>query len=445
VKQHNKKFAIVCTACHRTIGDFLLWFEYGQQCPDCSSNQAEVVYYRDFSEIAELLSQAPFPRRGMWRYFDFLPLNDSKNIITSLEGQIPIDRWSFLEELARVKFNTNCQVYAHRQDNNFATGTFKDLAGSMVASVLKENGIMAYVVASTGNIGVAYARYTSEANITLYAFIPENSSIAQEAEIGCFGQKVFRVKGDYTDAKDLAQQFAKANNLLLAAGNFDPMRIEAKKTMVYDWLRLVPTFPTVYIQALSGGTGPLGIDKACKELESLNLFDRMPRFLLVQSDRCSPMADAWKDAKAQGFPSGWEESYPVYHNPVTSIATLATGYPKAYPVVSKLVRKSSGEILSFPEDQVDTVARLVAYESAVRIGPAAAVAVGGFLKSLKEGYIKENDIVLVNIGEGMRRAPDFMKQLAHTTSEVKGLVECELFDRNKYGTGLWESVEKLFE
>ena len=81
----------------------------------------------------------------------------------------------------------------------------------------------------------------------------------------------------------------------------------------------------------------------------------------------------------------------------------------------------------------------------MRIGPAAAVAVGGFLKSLKAGYIKENDIVLVNIGEGMRRAPDFMKKLAHTTSEVKDLVECELFDRNKYGTGLWESVEKLFE
>ncbi len=58
MKQPPKKFAIECTACHRTIGNFLLWFEYGQQCPDCSSNQAEVVYDREFSENDELFSQA---------------------------------------------------------------------------------------------------------------------------------------------------------------------------------------------------------------------------------------------------------------------------------------------------------------------------------------------------------------------------------------------------
>jgi len=445
MEQRQHKFTLKCNFCECVIAGFPVWFAYRQRCPECGSDQTEVVYNHASSRLAEAL-RCPAPLKpGMWRYSDFLPLLDNKNIISCGEGDVAINRWSFLETLANSHYNVNCRVFAHRQDNNYATGTFKDLAGSMIASILKENGITAYVVSTTGNIGVAYARYASDAKINLYVFIPENSSISQEAEIGCFGHKVFRVKGDYASAKQIAAEFAQAKNILLAAGNFDPMRIEAKKTMAYEWLRLMPAFPTVYVQALSGGTGPLGVAKAYKELCENNFKVALPRFLLVQSDHCSPMADAWQQAKTAGFPSGWNESFPIYHNPNTSVPTLATGNPKTYPVVSKLVRESDGEIISFPEQHAATIARLVAYESAVRIGPAAAIAVGGFLTSLKRGYIRDHDIVLLNIGEGIRRAPEFMKELALTTSTVSSVDDCSLFDRNTYGRDLWEAVDDLLE
>jgi threonine synthase len=401
-----------------------------------------VRYHNSLSELRERLAPAARATAGLWHYFDFLPLNERKNIVTAGEGIVPIDRWEFLEDLARERFGLDVKVHAHRQDDNYATGTFKDLSGSVVASVLKECGVRDYVVASTGNIAVSYARYLNAAGVSLYAFIPENSSPAQEAEISCFGQRVFRVKSDYTRAKELAHAFAEAHGMLLAAGNFDPMRIEAKKTMLLEWLRLLEARPTVYIQALSGGTGPLAMAKGLSDIAPLGLMKMLPRFLLVQSDKCPPMADAWEEAKAKGFPEGWEKTYPIYSDPQTIIPTLATGYPKTYPVLSPLVRESGGEIFAFKEEETVLMARLVAFERSVRMGPAAAIVVGGFIKALRQGYLRDGDVVMLNIGEGIRRAPKFMERMIRVSGTVRTLDECSLFDRQAYEKELWDDIER---
>ncbi|MBN1271960.1 MAG: pyridoxal-phosphate dependent enzyme [Candidatus Aminicenantes bacterium] len=440
--EKNKKFILRCLLCSSEIADFRDWFKAGQRCPECGSNRADVEYTADVKKLESLTDGKRADPEGLWHYFDFLPLNDRKNIITGNEGIVPIDRWEFLEEFAKRKYKLSCRVYAQRHDDNYPTGTFKDLSGSVVASVLKENKITNYVAASTGNIAVSYSRYLTAAGVNFYAFIPKNASSAQEAEIGCFGQRVFRVKGDYTRAKEMALEFSQQHGYPLAAGNFDPMRIEAKKTMLFEWLRLLEDFPTVYMQALSGGTGPLAIVKGCRELEILGVFKKTPRMLLVQSNKCSPMADAWKEAKSKNFPEGWEKTYPIYHNPETIIPTLATGYPKTYPVLSPLVRESEGEIMDFDEEAVVLLARLVAFERSVRMGPAAAIVLGGFFTSLRNGYLRDGDIILLNIGEGIRRSPGFMEKMIFESKKVTSVKECELFDRKDYKKKLWREVEK---
>lgn len=439
----DNKFHLYCKKCKYTTADFGEWFFNGQKCPVCQSVESEVIYHKPMNELKNLVYSSDFHPRSMWDYFDFLPLNHRENIVSVGEGVVPIDRWSFLEEYAKGRFNLNVKVYAARNDNNYSTGTFKDLAGSMVASVLKENKIENYVVASTGNIATAFSRYLGSAGISVYAFIPQISIKSQEAEIGCYGQRVFRVNGDYHRAKQLAREFADKYKFQLAAGNFDPMRVEAKKTMVYEWLRLLPEFPTVYIQALSGGSGPIGIAKACDELADLQLFDKMPRFILPQPHNCAPMAHAWAEAKANNFPDGWQVRYPVYNDPVTEIQTLSTGNPTAYPSLSQIVKRSNGDIISVNEHKTIDISRLVAYEVAVKIGPAAAIAVGGFFNSLHNNLLHDGDVVMVNIGEGVRRSPDFMEKLIYTTQHVNTLKDCVPVSRQSFRTALWEAVESI--
>ena len=309
----------------------------------------------------------------------------------------------------------------------------------MVASVLKEAGISTYVVASTGNVGVALARYLAAAGITLYVFIPEGSSPFHDADISIFGQKVFRVRGDYAEAKRQAAEFAATNGFYCASGGFDPIRLEAKKTIAYEMLRVLARRPTVYVQALSGGMGPLGVAKGLRDLQRLGLLDKSPRLYLVQTDRCAPMAAAWAKARAGGFPPGWENDYPTYEDPKTEIPILATGKPGLYPLVGKAVRESGGEIVAFPEQYCVDTARLVAIETAVRIGPAAAVAVGGFLYGVRAGHIASGDVVVISIGEGIRRSPEFALKMASSTN-VDAAHPARPIDRQKYRRSVLEAV-----
>jgi threonine synthase len=398
------------------------------------------VTYLDILEELNNIFLNDGPPHSMWRYFSALPLRSRRNIITAGEGLVPVERWQFLENFARAEYNVECHVYAHRQDNNYATGSFKDLAGSLLASVLKENGIREYVVASTGNIGVAFARYISHFGGRVFVFIPSNSPPYKEGEISVFGQKVYRVSGDYTATKKLSIEFANSHKFLAAVSGFDPMRIEAKKTMSFEWRRAIPDFPTVYVQALSGGTGSVGVMKGCKEMLDAGLIEEYPRLLLVQSDRCSPMADAWTGAKSCGFQDGWQHTYPIVENPITDIPTLATGNPSGYPVVADAVRTSRGEIFSVPEAIAPVVGRFVAHEVAVRIGPAAAVAVGGFFYALKNGFIKNDDRVVINIGEGIRRDPDFMLKMMQPSTVVSRITDCRAFNRDRYARQLWSDL-----
>tara|TARA_B110000285_G_C15142779_1_gene632188 strand:+ start:5308 stop:6636 length:1329 start_codon:yes stop_codon:yes gene_type:complete len=406
------------------------WFDRCLKNNDYSKEHFE-VYYPSIEK--KLINKRNFHNNniGMWKYFDLLPLNDENNIISSGEGNVAIENWEFLEKIAQEKFNLNIKVYAQRHDNHSSTGTFKDLAGSLVASGLKEAKVKNYVVASTGNIATSFSRYLSDANINFYAFIPKNSSKMQEAEISCFGQKVYRINGDYSDTKKMSVEFANKNNYLLAAGTFDPLRIEAKKTMAYEWLRQLDIFPTAYIQGLSGGTGPIGIEKGCREMTHLGLIEKEPKYLLVQSNKCAPMADAYKAASEKNFmEDDWHKKYPIYKNPETEITTLATGNPGAYPYIAKIVRKSNGFINDFDESKVLDIMKIISFYRAVRVGPAAAVAIGGFFEALKNNQLSNNDVVLINIGEGMRRSPEFMIRMIKENKLISNIDECEEFDRS---------------
>lgn len=439
---HLNKFYLRCLNCSHIIESMSDWLESKQHCPQCNKNRVFVEYNNNYKELKHLVQH--LGPDSLWHYFDLLPLMDKSNIVSFNEGIVKIERWDFIENYAKDTWGIDCTIFAHRNDLNSATGTFKDLAGTVVASVLKENNIENYVVASTGNIANAYSKYLAKAGVNLYTFLPENASSYQVASIKAFGQQAFRIKGDYHQAKLLAEQFALENGYLLAAGNFDPLRVEAKKILVYEWLRILKQLPTIYIQALSGGTGPLGIQKAIHELKITGKSEIIPKQILVQSAQCDPMAQAWLQAKEKEFPKNWEINYPVIENPETTIPTLSTGNPKTYPVLGPFVRETNGEIIASDEKFARTIAQLVAAETSVLIGPAASIPVAGLFQSFKSGYIKNGDVILLNIGEGVQRSPDFLQSMVEYGVPITSLAETTLFSRENYKKKLWENVHNYF-
>ena len=226
----------------------------------------------------------------------------------------------------------------------------------------------------------------------------------------------------------------------MSNGNIDPIRIEAKKTMVFEWLRQLGKMPDVYIQAVSGGTGPIAIDKGVREIQSLNPGLKNPRLILIQPDKCDPMVQAWEKAEKDNFPIGFENNYPIIDNPETTIPTLATGHPTTYPIIARLVKAAEGTFVRIAEDKISDFARLIAFESKVMLGPASAVCIAGFFEALKKGLINNGEMVLLNVGEGVRRAPEFVDQMNYTTKIVDTVDQCRPETMDSYRTQLWAAV-----
>ncbi|MDR1878170.1 MAG: pyridoxal-phosphate dependent enzyme [Bacteroidales bacterium] len=432
------KFHFRCVACGRRTPDFPTWFSQNQQCPECKSKHAEIEYNVDYTAFPLLLKEND--PKSFWHYFDYLPLHDRKNIVSCQEGAIPLERWSFFEQYAAEQHKIDCKIYVYRNDLNGGTNTFKDIAASMAASVLKEHNINQYCIASTGNTATAYGKYLAIAGINAAIFMPKNSVEASQAEIASYGQQVYSIDGDYTYTKQVAADYARKFSVLISSGNIDPIRIESKRTMVFEWLRLLGRMPDVYIQAISGGTGPLALDKAVRELSPCMSDLHLPKLLMVQTDKCDPMVQAWENAKAQNFPQGFEQQYPIIDNPKTAISILATGNPTTYPMLAGLLRKYGGNFLRVKEDKVIDVTRLVAYERKTHIGPASAVCILGLLKAIEQGEIQNNQTVLVNIGEGIKRAPAFLHKLGHHIKNILSVDDCYLPDMNRFRKELWKNA-----
>ena len=439
----STKFHFECRECGHQIQGFNEWFAHGQKCPKCGKSNIYTVYNTDKQKLKQLINPEVKPE-SLWHYYDFLPLNSPQNIVSDGEGVSPIKRWKFLENFAQRKHGLNIKVYVNRNDYSPATGTFKDKGGTLIASVLKEQGIKEYVVASTGNTANAVAQYLAKAGISASIFVPQDALRENFVHIGALGQKVYYVKGDYAYAKKVAADYAKKHNILISLGNLDPLRLEAKKTTAFEIMRQLGKMPDVYIQAVSGGTAPLALEKAFHDFQDTGILGQIPRMVFIQGHYCAPQVEAWEKAKANGFPEGWENDYPIMENPKVFVPTIATGNPGLYPKLAKLVKRTGGEYFSVIEERSIETARLVAFEKAVKVGPASAIAILGFFKALKNNTIKDGETVFINMGEGVRRAISFLDEVSYTMEQITSVEDTHRFDREKYRQFVWEYFEENF-
>jgi len=147
--------------------------------------------------------------------------------------------------------------------------------------------------------------------------------------------------------------------------------------------------PDWYIQAVSGGLGPVGVMKAFRELEEHGLSEGLPKLGLVQSSGCDPMVRA--------FEADEEEATP-FLNPSTRIATVATDVPGvAYSILREEIMQHGGLFTSVTDDEAYQALKTVAQLDGVSVEPATALAFAGLFKMVRQKLIKPDEVVVVNV------------------------------------------------
>jgi threonine synthase len=350
-------------------------------CNHCQSQWLEANYnYEAFKR--EILRGIPNRTMNLWRYQDVLPLDNPSALDLYPAGGTPL--WlshRFAPDLGHGTVYIKDERYG-------PTSSFKDRQAAVAVAAMNENGIREAVIASTGNAAVAYAAACARAGIKLWVFM--TSLVPQEKlrEAALFGAEVIRVSGNYDQTKQIAAQFAQRKNLLLDRGASSIPARESMKTIAYEIVEnLGWRAPDWYIQAVSGGLGPLGVYHGFKEMYDMGLINKVPKLAVIQAEGCSPMVQAFK--------AGKETAEPVI--PDTRIIILSTGDPgKSYTYLWNLTQKFGGVMEAVTDLEAYNAMKALAKSEGMAVEPATAVAFAGFEKLSKQGVINKEDLVVIN-------------------------------------------------
>jgi threonine synthase len=350
-------------------------------CEKCESQWLEARYdYAAFKR--ELLRGLPNRPMNMWRYQDILPLKDPSALDLYPAGGTPL--WlsqRFAPGLGHASVYIKDERYS-------PTSSFKDRQAAGAVAAMLENGVREAVIASTGNAAVAYAAACARAGIKLWVFMTSLVPQDKLREAALFGAEVIRVSGNYDQTKQIASQFAQRRQLLYDRGATSIPARESMKTIAYEIAeQLGWRAPDWYIQAVSGGLGPLGVYQGFKELFNMGLIDRIPKLGIIQAEGCAPMVKAFKE--------GRDTAEPIAPN--TRIIILSTGDPgKAYTYLWKLTRQYGGVMESVSDAEAFAAMRALAKSEGMAVEPATSVAFAGLEKMLKNGTISPEETVVVN-------------------------------------------------
>jgi threonine synthase len=387
-------FVVRCIDCNHTSP----FFPTSTSCPRCNSQWREAEY--DLDSIGKgLLPQLSGRIFDLWRYRELLPVRSPHPAIMLGEGGTP------LIQAANLGMMLGCPNIFIKDERQGPTASFKDRQAAVTIAALKEAGITEMVAASTGNVAISYSAYCARAGIKLWAFVTSLVPAVKMREIAIYGSQVIKVTGSYDQAKQVAAEFARQRNLYQDTGARTITSIEAMKTIAFEVSEQLTTIlgqaskstgmlrtpwraPDWYIQAVSGGMGPLGVYKGFSELQKMNYIDHIPGLAIIQAEGCAPMVTAWKEHS--------ENATPV-KSPRTHIETLATGDPgRSYNLLAKRVNETHGVFESVSDQEAFQAIHVLAKMEGISAEPAAAVAFAGLFKLVRAGVIKSTDVVVVN-------------------------------------------------
>jgi threonine synthase len=429
-------------------------------CPHCGSQWGEARY--DYDQISKSMPpQLPGRPFNLWRYHELLPINNPNTAIQMGEGGTPLLR------AANLGMMLGCPNIFIKDERQGPTASFKDRQAAVSIAALKEAGITEIVLASTGNVAIAYSAFAARAGIKLWAFLTSLVPAEKMREVAIYGTQVVKVTASYDQVKQVAAEFARQRGLYLERGSRSISPVEAMKTLAFEICEqltdqlaqeqgCIPSSPDLhkhdtsttmwnapnwYIQAVSGGLGPHGVGKGFEELKQMGWIDQIPAIANIQADGCSPMVYAWKQ--------NLDVAEPI-RSPRTHIATLATGDPgRTYTLLRQRMLRSEagvdhrgGTFESVTDEEAFRTIHILAKMEGLSVEPATAVAFAGLIKMVRAGIIKPSDIIVVNctghttpiaseiLGEGWARniviptpSPEetpeegLLAALSHVTSE----------------------------
>ncbi|MBA7617061.1 Threonine synthase [subsurface metagenome] len=346
----------------------------------------------DLEAVGEAISKDDLVGREatMWRYWELLPVKESRNVVSLGEG------WTPLTHVGRLGAEIGVPDLWVKDEGIVPTGTFKARGLSMAVSKAKELGVKRLALPSAGNAAGAMTAYGARAGMESYVFMPVDVPKVNAVECQAVGAKVVLVRGLISDCGKIVSQGVEEMGWFPLSTLKEPYRIEGKKTMGLEVAEQMGwKLPDVIIYPTGGGTGIIGMWKAFDEMEELGwIGSERPRMVSVQAEGCAPIPKAFKEGKDES--EFWEGAE-------TIAAGLRVPHALGDFLILNAVRESGGTALAVSDEEIMDAVGLIARNEGLFACPEGAATLAGLRRMIAEGQVDANErVVLFNTGTGLK-------------------------------------------
>lgn len=299
-------------------------------------------------------------------YRDFLPITEKTPIITLHEGNTPLLRAKWLEQLLDRK----AEVYLKFEGTN-PTGSFKDRGMTVAVSKALERGLTIGICASTGNTSASAAAYCGVAGMKCAIVVPAGKIAAGKlSQALAHGAIICAVHGSFDDALRIVRELTKELPVALL-NSINPDRIEGQKTCVLEICDALGDAPDFHILPVGNAGNITSHWKGYREYFEAGRISQLPVMVGVQAEGAAPLV------KGEPVP-----------NPETIATAIRIGNPASWQGAIRARDESGGTIIAVSDEAIVDAYRLLARREGLFVEPASAASVAGLLKLAKEGYFE---------------------------------------------------------
>lgn len=398
-----KKSKLECVKCG---GNFPLDL-VNARCQDCDE-PLEVRY--DLKSVPRDWFKTP--RKGPFfeRYAPFYSYLETNPALSLGEGQTSLIRSN------RIKGKIGIKELLFKNETQNPTWTFKDRGTAFSLQNAFSLGYSRIGTLSSGNMGASVAAFGSRAGMDTFILLKANVPREKIDALAIYGVNAIQVSGNYGDVYNRTSEMGKLFGIYFTISD-EPMRVEGYKSLAFEVYEQMGYKPPGYV-ALPVGSGGLcrGILKGFEELHEVGFIDRVPKFIGVQTQGCSPTVDAYERGK---------DRIERFEDPLTLDHVLENPYPPSGNQVIRKIRSNGGVLLKVSNQEI-LDAELLLAEEGIFAQPASATALAGIIRCADKGLIPgDARVVTVVTGSGLKYPPvlkEFglspistsLDQLAHT-------------------------------
>lgn len=313
-------------------------------------------------------------RRGVWRYWRALPPAGSP--VSLGEGGTPLVEREHrgLKVLFKLEYLN-------------PTGSFKDRGSAVAISHLRDIGVDAVVVDSSGNAGASMAAYASAAGLRCRVYVPRDTPLYKKLQIAAYGAEL--VEAENREAASLKAQSCEEG--FYAGHLWNPFFVEGCATLAFEAYE-EHGVPDAVVLPVGSGTLLLGVHKGFRLLVESGLAGSIPRIYAVQAESNAPL---YREIHGR--------EYPALSREVVADG-IAVPNPPRLKQVASAVRESGGGVVVVRNDEIPGALRSLA-RMGFLVEPTSAVVLPAIEKLRAEGLLDAGERVLVPLtGSGLKAA-----------------------------------------